>query len=152
MNLKKIIYSITALLCVVATLLFAVSCGSDFDATDFNEKNDRTKRSATYASFNDEKFYGFDVDGEINMNIEIVTDSVQIFYAEIYNTKNKGTPIYKISIYNDESNTLVAEINGKDPVPVSSKHTEKITFSDSKADYVIHVAGRNHKGGYSFDW
>ncbi len=151
--MKKIFVLLLAILCIGAMF---VSCGEDFDAAEWSEDNEKTKRSASYKELNDEKFYEIDVDGKITVNVNVKTVSGDAFFAEIYNSKTPNSPVYSLVIYKTEDGSLEAVVNygGEETKTVleSNTYSKNITVSGNKDDFVIHIKGQNHTGSFSFDW
>lgn len=156
MKIKRIIALLLALMCIGATLVSAVSCG-EFNSAEWYEDNERTRRSAAYKSFSDEKNYEIDVDGKINMNIKVETVSGDAFYARIYNVKSQEKPVYTLAIHKNESGILVADVNyggEKKQIPLNSNtlYEETIAIMGEDDEFIINVKGQNHTGSFKFDW
>lgn len=152
--MRKILSVISAIACISLILFTFASCGEDFKAAEWSEKNEKTKRSASYRELNDEKYYEIDVNGKITMSINVSTVDGDAFFAEIYNVKTPNNPVYSLVIHTEEGK-LVANVNygGKDSEQeITQDYSETITIAGEKDDFVIHIKGQNHTGSFVFDW
>ena len=152
--MKRIISLILAIACIGSVLAFAVSCGDDFDAKEWAENNEKTKRSATYKELNDEKYYEIDVDGKITMNINVNTVSGDAFFAEIYNSKTPNSPVYSLVIHKKDG-AYFAKTNkagAENEIALTADFGDSISIAGEDAEYVIHIKGQNHTGSFTFDW
>ena len=152
MKIKRIITLLLALVCVGAVL---VSCGKEFAAKEWTENNEKTKRSASYKEFSDEKYYEIDVKGKITMNISVGTVSGDALCVEIYNVKTPNNPIYNLIIHKNEEGKFVADVDyagEKKTTELTSDYNQTITIAGEKDEFVIHIKGQNHTGSFVFDW
>ncbi len=153
MKIKRIITLVLAFILIGTAL---VSCGKDFEAKEWAETNEKTKRSATYKELNDEKYYEIDVKGKIDMSISVSTVAGGAFFAEIYNVKTQDSPVFVLLISKNDQGALVAKVKTADgeteQTLESMTYNYTLTIAGDKDEYVIHIKGQDHTGSFVFDW